>query len=61
MRLWPRGMAGQLMLLIVVGLLLAHALVIVVLQQNAEVLNPVARDRVIDRLATTWRILELAQ
>lgn len=60
MRLWPRGMAGQLMLLIVVGLLLAHALVIVVLQQNAEVLNPVARDRVIDRLATTWRILELA-
>ncbi len=59
MRLWPRGMAGQLVLLILVGLLVAHAVVILLLYQNAQVLNPVARDRVIGRLATTWRMLEL--
>ncbi len=60
MKLWPRGMAGQLALLILLGLLVAHVVAIVLLYQNAQVLNPVARDRAISRLATTWRVLEWA-
>lgn len=60
MKLWPRSMAGQLALLMVVGLLIAHVVAILLLYQNAQVLNPVARDRAIGRLATTWRMLELA-
>lgn len=60
MKLWPRGMAGQLALLILLGLLVAHVVAILLLYQNAQVLNPVARDRAISRLATTWRMLEWA-
>ncbi|WP_159915443.1 ATP-binding protein [Pantoea sp. 18069] len=61
MKLWPRGMAGQLTLLILLGLLLAHVVALVLLHQNAQVLNPVARERAISRLATTWRMLEWAR
>jgi signal transduction histidine kinase len=60
MKLWPRGMAGQLVLLILTGLVVAQVLAIVLLYQNAQVLNPVARDRAVGRLATTWRMLERA-
>lgn len=59
MRLWPRSMAGQLAALLLLGLLATHVLAIVALQFNAQVLNPVARDRVLERLAITWRVLQL--
>lgn len=61
MRWWPRSMAGQLAVLLLLGLLAAHALAIVALQYNAQVLNPVARDRVLERLAITWRMLRLSE
>ena len=54
MKTRPLGMAGQLALWTLAGLMLAHVLALVVLHQNAQVLNPVARDRVMSRLATTW-------
>lgn len=59
MTLWPRSMAGQLAALLLLGLLATHVLAIVALQYNAQVLNPVARDRVLERLAITWRVLQL--
>lgn len=58
MRLWPRSMAGQLAALLLAGLLATHVLAIVALQYNAQVLNPVARDRVLERLAIAWRLLQ---
>jgi signal transduction histidine kinase len=61
MKLWPRSMAGQLAGLLLLGLLAAHGLAILALQYNAQVLNPVARDRVLERLAITWRMLQLAE
>ena len=60
MKLWPRSMAGQLAALLLLGLLTAHVLAIVALRFNAQVLNPVARDRVLERLAITWRMLQLS-
>lgn len=60
MRPWPRSMAGQLAALLLLGLLATHVLAIVALQYNAQVLNPVARDRVLERLAITWRMLKLS-
>lgn len=60
MKLWPRSMAGQLVAVLLLGLLTAHVLAIVVLRFNAEILNPVARDRVVERLAITSRMVQLA-
>ena len=53
-------MAGQLLGVLLVGLLASHVLAVLVLRQNAEVLNPVARDRVVERLAITSRMVQLA-
>ena len=60
MRLWPRSMAGQLAALLLIGLLAAHILAIVALRFNAQVLNPVARDRVLERTAIAWRMIQLS-
>lgn len=57
---WPGSLAGQLATLLAAGLLVAHLLSVLVFRFNAEVLNPVARARVLERVATTWRMIQLA-
>ncbi|MFJ5483654.1 ATP-binding protein [Pectobacterium actinidiae] len=53
-------MAGQLAAVLLVGLFVAHLLAILALRFNAEVLNPVARDRVIERVAITSKMIEIS-
>lgn len=60
MKPWPRSMAGQLLAVLLTGLLVSQVLAVLVLHHNAEVLNPVARDRVIERLAITSRMVQLS-
>ena len=60
MRPWPRSMAGQLLAVLLIGLLVAHLIAVAVLRLNAEIINPVARDRAVERLAITSRMVQLA-
>ncbi len=59
-KLWPRSMAGQLLAVLLIGLLASHLIAVLVLRGNAEALNPVARDRAIERLVITSRMVQLS-
>ena len=53
-------MAGQLLAVLLTGLLASQVLAVLLLRQNAEVLNPVARERVVERLVITSRMVQLS-
>lgn len=59
-RLWPRTMAGQFSALLLAGLLLTQLVGILLLRLNAQMLNPVSRDQVLDRMVIAWRLLQQA-
>ncbi|RYF77088.1 MAG: HAMP domain-containing protein [Comamonadaceae bacterium] len=53
-------MAGQFIALLLAGLLATQLLGIALLRLNAQMLNPVSRDQVLDRLVIAWRLLQNA-
>lgn len=55
---WPRGMAWQFIVLILVGLLATQVIGVLLLRLNAPLLNPVSRDQVLDRHVIAWRLLQ---
>ena len=59
-RLWPRTMAGQFTALLLAGLLITQLAGILLLRLNAQMLNPVSRDQVLDRMVIAWRLLQQA-
>lgn len=59
-RLWPRTMAGQFTAMLLAGLLVTQLAAILLLRLNAQMLNPVSRDQVLDRLVIAWRLLQQA-
>ncbi|GGC05805.1 two-component sensor histidine kinase [Oxalicibacterium flavum] len=59
MRLFPRSMAGQLICLLLLGLLLAHAIG-VAMRPAGDNLHPLGRRFMLDSLASAYRIATLA-
>lgn len=59
-RFWPRTMAGQFIALLLAGLLVTQLTGILLLRLNAQMLNPVSRDQVLDRMVIAWRLVQQA-
>jgi len=53
-------MAGQLIALLLIGLLATQCLAVLVLRSQAQMLNPVSRDQVLDRLAIVYRMIRMS-
>lgn len=60
MRRWHRSMAGQLVTLLIVGLLVTQLLAVLLLRSGAEMLNPISRDEVLERLVIAHRIIQVS-
>lgn len=61
MKLWPRSMTGQLVGLLLLGLLAAHAIGLSVVVTNGEAIHSISRDQMIEHAATAWRLGQLPE
>ncbi|WPB56097.1 ATP-binding protein [Xylophilus sp. GOD-11R] len=57
---WLRSTAGQLVMLLLAGLLIVNIVAVITLNATAERLNPVSRDQVLERLAIAYRAMQLS-
>lgn len=57
-RLWPQRLAHQLILLLALALLIAHALSILLLQRNGALIHPLSREQVLEQLSTAYLAVE---
>lgn len=53
-------MGGQLVTLLLLGLLATQLLGVVLLRFNAEMLNPISRDQVLERLVIAYRVIQVS-
>lgn len=53
-------MAGQLVALLFIGLLATQLLGVVLLRFSAEMLNPISRDQVLERLVIAYRVIQVS-
>ncbi|WP_231602355.1 ATP-binding protein [Herbaspirillum chlorophenolicum] len=61
MKLWPRTMAGQLVGLLLLGLVAAHAIGLSVVLTNGETIHSISRDQMVEHAAMAWRLGTLPQ
>lgn len=61
MRLWPRTMAGQLVGLLLLGLVAAHAIGLSVVLTNGETIHSISRDQMVEHAAVAWRLGQLPE
>ncbi|WP_432239302.1 ATP-binding protein [Herbaspirillum robiniae] len=61
MRLWPRTMAGQLIGLLLLGLVAAHAIGLSVVLTNGETIHSISRDQMVEHAAVAWRLGSLPE
>lgn len=57
-RLWPRRVAHQLCLLLIVALLTSHFIAVLFLQRTGSLLHPLSRAMLLDRLATAHHLVD---
>jgi signal transduction histidine kinase len=60
MRLMPRSMAGQLIGLLLLGLLIAHLIALLAMQQRNEAIHPLSRHHMLDRIASAYQVARLS-
>lgn len=60
MKLWPRTMAGQLIGLILLGLVCAHVIGLIVFQTNKEAIHSISREQMIEHAAVAYRLSQLS-
>ncbi|MFS2117185.1 hypothetical protein ACCC93_23380, partial [Herbaspirillum frisingense] len=56
MRLWPRTMTGQLLALLLVGLVAAHAIGLMLVLGNGERIHVISREQMAEHAAIAWRL-----
>ncbi|KAF1042276.1 MAG: Osmolarity sensor protein EnvZ [Herbaspirillum frisingense] len=61
MKLWPRTMAGQLVGLLLLGLVAAHAIGLSVVLTNGETIHSISRDQMVEHAAVAWRLGSLPE
>ncbi|MBB5392134.1 MULTISPECIES: ATP-binding protein [unclassified Herbaspirillum] len=61
MRLWPRTMAGQLIGLLLLGLVAAHAIGLSMVLTNGATIHAISRDQMVEHAAAAWRLGALPQ
>lgn len=59
MRLWPRTMTGQLLALLLLGLVAAHAIGLSLVLTNGERIHIISRDQMAAHAALAWRLTSL--
>lgn len=60
-RPWPQGLTGQLIAVLVIGALAAHAVVLAWLLGSSQRLHPLSRAQALERLGAAYRMAEVAR
>lgn len=53
-RLWPQRLVHQLAVLLIIALLASHAIAVLLLQRTGELVHPLSRDQLLERLSTAY-------